>query len=90
MLSFITFDRSGASKYFDNFKVYFFRSVFLSISSGVVGDKKNSMSSGVVGDKKNSMSSGVVGDKKIELTGRGRLFFCICISSFRWASRSEI
>jgi len=52
MLSFITFGRSGASKYFDNFKVRtgmsswphdFLESnplIIVSICSGVVGDKK--------------------------------------------------
>ena len=59
MLSFITFDRSGARKYFDNFKVHtgissrphdFLESdpsISASISSGVVGDKKEN-SLGVV------------------------------------------
>jgi len=71
MLSFITIDRSGAGKYFDNFKVRtgisscphdFSESnplISVSISSGVVGDKKN----------------------RIHWTW-SKIFFCICISSF--------
>jgi len=74
MLSFITFD----SKYFDNFKVH----------TGISSRPHDFLESNPLINV--SISSGVVGDKKIELTGRGRRFFFICISSFRWASRSEI
>jgi len=61
MLSFITFDRSGASKYFDNFKartgvsscphdfLEYNPLISVSISSGAVGDKKYNLL-GVVED----------------------------------------
>jgi len=78
MLSFITFDRSGASKYFDNFKV----------RTGISSCPHDFLEFNPLISV--SISSGVVGDKKIELTGCGRIYFFICINSFRWASRSEI
>jgi len=68
MLAFITFHRSGASKYFDNFKVR------TGISSWphdfLESDPLNSV----------SISSGVVGDKKIEFACRGRRYFFIFVS----------
>jgi len=63
MLSFITFDRSGASKYFDNFKVH----------TGISSRPHDFLESNPLISV--NISSGVVGDKKIELTGRGRRFF---------------
>jgi len=59
MLSFITFDRSGASKYFDNFKV---RTGISSCPHDFI--EFNPLISVRI-------SSEVVGDKKIEFTWRG-------------------
>jgi len=68
MLSFITIDRSGASKYFDNFKVC------TRISSCPHDFSESNPLISV------SISSGVVGDKKIEFTGRGRRYFFVFVS----------
>ena len=70
MLSFMIFDRSGANKYFDNFKVRTGRSSwphdFL---------ESNPLISV-------SISSGVVGDTKIEFAWRGRRYFLKFVSVF--------
>jgi len=63
MLSFITFDRSGASKYFDNFKV----------RTGMSSCPHDFLESNPLICV--SISSGAVGDKKMEFTWRGRRYF---------------
>jgi len=65
MLSFITFDRSGANKYFNNFKVR------TGISSWPYDFLESNPLISV------SISSGVVGDKKIEFAWRCRRYFFI-------------
>jgi len=70
MLSFITFDRSGARKYFDDCKV----------RTGISSCPHDFLESNPLISV--SISSGVVGDKKIEFTWRGRRYFFICVSVF--------
>ena len=70
MLSFITFDRSGANKYFDNFKV----------RTGIPSWPHDFLESNPLSSV--SISSGVVGDKKIQFVWRGRRYFFIFVSVF--------
>ena len=67
MLSFMTFGRSGASKYFDNFKV----------RTGMSSCPHDFLESNPLISV--SISSGVVDDKKIELTWRGRRHFFLYV-----------
>jgi len=59
MLSFITFDRNGGSKYFDNFKV----------RTGISSCPHDFLESNPLISA--SISSGVVGENKVEFTCRG-------------------
>ena len=68
MLSFITFDRSGARKYFDNFKV----------RTGISLWPHDFLESNPLISV--SISSGMVGDEKIEFAWRGRRYFFIFVS----------
>ena len=87
MLSFITFDRSGANKYFDNFKV----------RTGISSWPHDFLESNSLISV--SISSGVVGDKKIEFAWRGRRYFFIFVSvvldrpelvKFDWAEVTKL
>ena len=68
MLSFITSDRSSASKYFDNFKV----------RTGISSGPHDSLESNPLISV--SISSGVVDDEKIEFPCRGRRYIFIFVS----------
>ena len=70
MLSFITFDKSDANKYFDNFKV----------RTGLSSSPHDFLESNPLISV--NISSGVVGDKNIEFAWRGRRYFFIFISVF--------
>ena len=70
MLSFITFDRSGANKYFDNFKV----------RTGMPSWPHDFLESNPLISV--SISSGVVRDTKIEFAWRGRRYFLKFVSVF--------
>jgi len=79
MLSFMTFGKRGASKYFDNFEA----------RTGISSCPHDFLESNPLMSA--SISSGVVGCKKDRIhLAWGNMFFRICISSFRWASRCEI
>ena len=68
MLSFITLDRTDASKYFDTFKV----------RTGISSCPHDFLESNPLTSV--SISSRVVGDKKVEIAWRGRRYFFMFVS----------